>query len=640
MSLDVEGGKMELPYSAVFNAAGEGKVLTLAALLHNKTSAEARELLTHVTEDSQGQAAPPLVIAAKNGHCKVVRFILETYEISVDQTGVVKFDGYIIEGASSLWCAAGRGHFEVVKDLISHRANVNHRTLTNSTPLRAACFDGRLDIVRYLIENKADIHIANKYENTCLMIACYKGHIDVVSYLLEVGANPNSKAHCGATALHFAGECGHLEIVKELIMKGATPQVNDHGMTPLMLAADSSHAEVVEYLVSLPGCDRVTKVETLELLGASFANNKDNYSLDKAYHYMYEGMVERFADEPQILHKKILPPTPAYDSRIESMTVNALQAIQDNPHAIHMEALMVRERILGSSNPEVPHPIIYRGAVYADGMYFDRCINLWMHALKLRQTNNRNVQKDLLRFAQVFAQMIRLGEDVDADVLAEVMECCLAETKLAQQRYVFSCMLMHMSDSELQTTFQHNMLTMMYLFGLIAAVKTGKEQDKRLKKLVYEFLRMRPQTKSGCTPLHLAVSQCTPVDDFHINDICKFPSPNITQLLIECGADVNATNNDGNTPLHLIVQYDKPISDFLTLHFIVTKLIQGGAHIDKVNNAGKTAVQTSTTGVSEVVLKTQTKVNLKCLSARAVKTHGLKYKGQVPREVEAFVDIH
>lgn len=66
-----------------------------------------------------------------------------------------------------------------------------------------------------------------------------------------------------------------------------------------------------------------------------------------------------------------------------------------------MESLAIRERILGQKNPEVIHPIIYRGAVYADHAQFDRCIQLWMHAVNLRQDVNVSVVKDLLRFAQV-----------------------------------------------------------------------------------------------------------------------------------------------------------------------------------------------------------------------------------------------
>lgn len=36
------------------------------------------------------------------------------------------------------------------------------------------------------------------------------------------------------------------------------------------------------------------KIDALELMGASFANDKDNYSLNKAYHYLMLAMELRF----------------------------------------------------------------------------------------------------------------------------------------------------------------------------------------------------------------------------------------------------------------------------------------------------------------------------------------------------------
>lgn len=63
---------------------------------------------------------------------------------------------------------------KIVKTLLKAGANVDHPTKTNSTPLRAACFDGRLDVVRYLAEHNANVHTANNYNNTCLMVASYR----------------------------------------------------------------------------------------------------------------------------------------------------------------------------------------------------------------------------------------------------------------------------------------------------------------------------------------------------------------------------------------------------------------------------------------------------------------------------------
>lgn len=184
----------------------------------------------------------------------------------------------------------GAGYLSIVKTLVKAGADVNHPTGTNSTPLRAACFDGRLDIVTYLTEHNANIHIANKYNNTCLMIAAYKGHEEVVTYLLDQGANPDEKTDCGATALHFAAECGHSSIIIELLKRGASITKNDSGMTPIIKAAERSRAQTVEAFVAQEVVSKEETIDAYELLGASYANDKDNYCLISAYEYLYRAM--------------------------------------------------------------------------------------------------------------------------------------------------------------------------------------------------------------------------------------------------------------------------------------------------------------------------------------------------------------
>ena len=68
---------------------------------------------------------------------------------------LVVFDGETIDGAPALWVAAAAGHLEIVAFLLGRGANVNATTKSNSTPLRAACYDGHLSIVKYLVEHYA-----------------------------------------------------------------------------------------------------------------------------------------------------------------------------------------------------------------------------------------------------------------------------------------------------------------------------------------------------------------------------------------------------------------------------------------------------------------------------------------------------
>ena len=118
------------------------------------------------------------------------------FNVDIESVGKVRFENYIIDGATALWCASAAGHLPVVKTLLKAGADVNHTTKNRSTPLRAACFDGRLDIVRYLVEKgNGNLNIANKFNNTCLMIAAFKGHLDVLRYLLEMKVHPDVTAN-------------------------------------------------------------------------------------------------------------------------------------------------------------------------------------------------------------------------------------------------------------------------------------------------------------------------------------------------------------------------------------------------------------------------------------------------------------
>ncbi|PIK54311.1 hypothetical protein BSL78_08786 [Apostichopus japonicus] len=522
--------------------------------------------------------------------------------------------------ASALWVAAGAGHLTIVKALISRGADVNQTTLTRSTPLRAACYEGRIDIVQYLVDHGADIHTTNKFRNSCLMIACYKGHHKIVKYLLEKGLNPNLQAFCGGTALHFAAEFGHLEIVKELLKYATQHLPNKYNLSPLMCAADNSQAEVVEYFLDRKNginASRKDHISALELLGASYANCKDNLNLQKTYHYLYWALILRHLHSDSVIAKDVSNQSEAYEGQRESQNIQQLNEKKDDPFKLQIEALLVRERILGYKNPTCSTPSCTRErfvrticslgdaspcgsmpCIYdknKDGLYKVTCLGLLRAGVK--EVHNSQSKADSL--------------DEDEMVTFEL-------------------------------TYHKSILTMLYLMCIIIHKNIQKTDDEEImyKKLAYQFLAMKPVLSNGSSPLHLAADQNTPVDDFHTNDVCSFPHMALVQLLLECGADPNATDIDGNSPLHVICKHGKPISDFMTLHAIIYNLIKAGCHVDRVNHSGDTAENAASTGVAEVLLKTMTPINLKCLSARIVQKFALPYKGSVPKSLEEFIDMH
>lgn len=77
-------------------------------------------------------------------------------------------------------------------------------------------------------------------------------------------------------------------------------------------------------------------------------------------------MNERFRDISFPLLKREMEPLLAYENRKESRTPKELALLNDNEHAIQMEGLIMRERILENGNKELCYLLKYREAFFAD----------------------------------------------------------------------------------------------------------------------------------------------------------------------------------------------------------------------------------------------------------------------------------
>jgi ankyrin repeat protein len=80
---------------------------------------------------------------------------------------------------NKLRSAAHNGHFEIVKYLVEHGANIH---ADNDYALRYAARNGHLEVVTCLVENGADIRAEGDY---ALRWAARNGHFDIVNYLRE-----------------------------------------------------------------------------------------------------------------------------------------------------------------------------------------------------------------------------------------------------------------------------------------------------------------------------------------------------------------------------------------------------------------------------------------------------------------------
>lgn len=62
------------------------------------------------------------------------------------------------------------------------------------------------------------------------------------------------------------------------------------GLTPLLAGAERTRLGIVEFLIKQDETSLVDRIDALELLGASFANDKDSYSLELAYVFLRRAM--------------------------------------------------------------------------------------------------------------------------------------------------------------------------------------------------------------------------------------------------------------------------------------------------------------------------------------------------------------
>ena len=199
-----------------------------------------------------------------------------------------------------------------------------------------------------------------------------------------------------------------------------------------------------------------------------------------------------------------------------------------------------------------------------------------MHALRLRQAQALSVSKDLLRFAQVFSQMLKVGLEVNCCDVKEVLAATVLEIERNQAKIANPG---PKDDPEaIQEELENNMVTSLYLIVILTKVLKNVEESVEFSamKEIYQLVHLNPTTTSGSSLLHLVVNQLTPVDDFHTNDVCRFPCSSTTKLLLLAGADAQAMDDRRNTPLHIIVSYQKIVSDFLTLHAIIMALLEAG----------------------------------------------------------------
>ena len=579
----------------VYQAARDGSS-KLTKLLKRLKTEQRKTALETKTKDGN-HFATPLIIAAHNGQLNSVKSLLE-YGADIEARGMLKIEDKVsIEGCTPLLAAAASGYLHVVKLLIRRKANVEGRTSTGATPLRAAAYKGHIDIVKYLVEwCGADVNARNNYDSTPLKVACYCGHSSVVTYLINKGASINLQSEDGTTALHVAVQGGHKKIVLELLALGASQTPNDLGLTPLLYACDECSIEMVEHIINRPECTKEQRIDALELLGATIANDKPR-DTENAFSYLKRGMEERYEDLAHPLLKKKMEPVEAYQNRKESQTLEELALLEGDDHAIGMEGLIIRERILGSDNPAILYEIRFRGAVLADSEQYDLCIGLWQRAMEKAMNCDFPITEDLERLTDLFGEMLQKGKLLSPNSIEEVFEILVAASEKRTEERMSKNLQEEHENKEQEETLQYSAL---YLLMIYTKVKV---QNANMIDFLQRFLRLNPRNNDRNTLLHLAAWHETPIKEDNVRRVCKLPCVETMKLILHAGCDVNAVNTEGNTPLHLAVKY-KPAEpeDVEILREMLLLLLDIGADPNVANKNGQTPLESCESDAARRIL--------------------------------------
>ena len=538
---------------------------------------------------------------------------------------------------TALMMACRSQHVRLVKFLLQQGANVQVKDKDGKTALHFACEltftwkPASCDLLNCLTENGADINALRKDNRTPLMVASSCGGVDQITFLIKRGANVHLQDKNGDTALHHAARNmnNSLEIVCALTAAGASQMCNNQGLTPLLVASSTGNNAAVEELLKNQEVTKEQRIDALELLGATIVTRPswDVYDiLSQAFSYLMRGMEERFADPLHPLLKQPMKPIDAYQNRQESQSLEELVEIGESRNALTMESLIIIERVLGENNSELLNHI-RSAARYFENNDHSTCIGLYKHAFKTAQICNQSAVEDIYSLTahlNICYENKLLSDQQNQAYVIELLEAIIYEYER----------ISNLSKRKKKGKFFQADLDTLLMCSVEAVSLISSshhfEVDKASTVLVLtrRLCTLNPRDLQGCSLLHEAIKRC------------QQNSPLLVKNLLHGGLNVNATDHQGNTPLHVAVLLN-PCYDMIHLVTNLCEiLLNGGAHQDFVNHDGKTAMDLAKADEVRSFLQEKRKLELKCISARAVKRFELPYLGVVPKILEKFINMH
>ena len=158
--------------------------------------------------------------------------------------------GAVVTDPPPLIEAAKEGDWEAVRSLLEQGAEVTATAPDGATALHWASYWDDVETAELLIRAGADVNAANDLGAASLWVASLNGSSSMVRTLLEAGADPNAALLSGEVPVMTAARTGNPEVVERLLAAGADPNARAvRAQTALMWAASQRHSDAVGVLL-------------------------------------------------------------------------------------------------------------------------------------------------------------------------------------------------------------------------------------------------------------------------------------------------------------------------------------------------------------------------------------------------------
>ena len=618
----------------LLNFVRKNNIIGARCIVSDISEKEDRKLIASKTDHYNG----PLFEAAVRGNAEMVSFLVkECYADLDERAGYIGL--FMDELVTPLFCAAILKKLEVVRCLIDLGADINAVSSCGNTPVLLACDQWSTEVAEYLIRRGADINKPNKTGETCLMKAVkFKA---LCKLLIDNGADVKAQDENGDLALHYAIKRNQLDTVQLLLDHGSDPYVkNKAGDDAFQTASIEGKELILKELLTKMKPPAQRWIESYQLLGGYYIDFGDDTG--KALQFWREAVdIKQENSFVGIIPSK---PNPVYLFAQEVNTLEELEVLARNRESVHMHALMIRERILGPSHDATIEGLFNRGENYERTGEIRRCLDIWKHYLLLQSSQLEHLNgRYFQNFYSIWCVLHNLYEEVcqpdrsdDQLVLINDSLEVLKMVTIKLERTPGNKPAEENSE-EVLADFMESILILMIV---ITDLETDAYQVCSFRNIVHRLVRCQLRTNHGRTLLHLSISPILFLRD-NGRFISLFPSIAVVELLLECGANVNAVDDEHNTALHLCskgIQNSGTQQHHDSMKRIAELLLKNGAHVDMVNFSGDSAAKILTSSL--IGWNVLDFVSLKCLAARVVMGYKIPHVGHIPASLESFVQIH